>query len=337
MTRQRVLVVEDQRDIARMLRSAIQLMNPALEVLDTLSAEEASLELTERGADLLVVDVRLPGISGLQLIERWQKQNLHVPFIITTGFADPVTRGQAERLGAKAFFAKPLPMVEFLEAVRAALSGEDYRPGEDRAGNILTDLRQTCGADAAWLCQESGQVAMRAGDMLDTEEYEIEVVLQSANLVQRKAAGMLGAINNASPSLFLISGVKRSMVISPLPSGAMIALFFSHDTDITAIRGALARAVSQFEELFRIAPPPTQSGVLPMPDWVQLQSVPQTGELHLEHAARPVEPTEAKSFWDEASLAATGFLSPGKLSFEEAERLGLAPGGKPTDPYRVLK
>jgi two-component system, response regulator, stage 0 sporulation protein F len=337
MQRQRVLVVEDQREIARMLRSAIQLLNPALEVLDTLSAEEASLELTERGADLLIVDVRLPGISGLQLIERWQKQNLHVPFIITTGFADPVTRGQAERLGAKAFFAKPLPMVEFLEAVRAVLSGEEYRPGEDRAGRILTELRQACHAEAAWLCQESGQVALRAGDVLDAEEYEIETVLQSAYLVQRKAASLLGGLKESAPSQFLMNGTKRSLLISPLPSGAMVLLFFSHDADTAALRVPLAHAVAQLEELFRIAPPPTESGVLPMPDWVQLQTVPQTGELHLEHAARPVEPTEAKSFWDEASLAATGFLSPGKLSFEEAERLGLAPGGKPSDPYRVLK
>jgi two-component system, response regulator, stage 0 sporulation protein F len=337
MKRQRVLVVEDQREIARMLRSAIQLLNPALEVLDTLSAEEASLELTERGADLLVVDVRLPGISGLQLIERWQKQNLHVPFIITTGFADPVTRGQAERLGAKAFFAKPLPMVEFLEAVRAVLAGVEYRPGEDRVGKILAELRQASRAEAAWLCQESGQVALRAGDVLDADEFEIETVLQSAYLVQRKAVGLLGALNSSAPSQFILNGIKRGLIISPMSSGAMVLLFFGREADPAVVRGPLAQAVTQLEELFRIAPPPTESGVLPMPDWVQLQTVPQTGELHLEQANRPVEPTEAKSFWDEASLAATGFLSPGKLSFEEAERLGLAPGGKPSDPYRVLK
>jgi two-component system, response regulator, stage 0 sporulation protein F len=337
MERQRVLVVEDQREIARMLRSAIQMMNPALEVLDALSAEEASLELTERGADLLIVDVRLPGISGLQLIERWQKQNLHVPFIITTGFADPVTRGQAERLGAKAFFAKPLPMMEFLEAVRAVLSGAEYRPGEDRSGKVLAALRQESGADAVWLCQDSGKVALRAGDVLDAEEYEIETVVQSANLAQRKATSFLGTLQEASPSLLLLNGMKRSLVISPLSSGALLLLFFPHEVDAAALRDPLARAESQLGEIFRIAPPPSESGVLPMPDWVHLQEVPQTGELHLEHATHAMEPMEAKSFWDDALLAETGFLSPGKLSFEEAERLGLAPGAKPSDPYRVLK
>jgi len=337
MNRQRVLVVEDQREIARMLRSAIQLLNPALEVLDTLSAEEASLELTERGADLLIVDVRLPGISGLQLVERWQKQNLRVPFIITTGFADPVTRGQAERLGASAFFAKPLPMVEFLEAVRAVLAGQEYKPGEDRAGKVLAELRQGTRAEAAWLCQESGRVALRAGDIMDTEEYEIETVMQSANLVQRKAAVLLGGLLESPPSLFLINGLKRSLAVSPLASGAMLLLFFSNETDAITLREPLSRAVSQLDEIFRIAPPPTENGVQPMPEWVHLQEVPQTGELHLEQAQNPVEPKEAKSFWDEASLAASGFLSPGKLSFDEAERLGLAPGSKPSDPYRVLK
>lgn len=60
MSRKRVMIVEDQREIARMIHSAIQLMDASLDIVDALSAEEASLELSERGADLIVLDVRLP-------------------------------------------------------------------------------------------------------------------------------------------------------------------------------------------------------------------------------------------------------------------------------------
>lgn len=339
MQRQRVLIVEDQRDIARMMHSAIQLMDPSLEVLDALSAEEASLELTERGADLLVVDVRLPGISGLELIERWRKQSINVPVIITTGFAEASTREQAEKLGVKAFFAKPLPMDDFLNAVRMILAGEEFHPSEDRTAIVLTELRKKVGADAAWLCQESGLVALRAGDLLDIHETELEAVLQAMAVMQRRAATFLGSQQADAPPVYMLRGEKRSMILSPLPNGASVALLFSKPVSVEGLCGAVKEAVGRLEGIFQAKGPQAEVGMIPMPDWVQEafggEKPPETGPLNIPK--KPVEPEEAKSFWDTAELEATGFLMPGKLNFDEAERLGLAPGEKATDPYRVLE
>jgi DNA-binding response OmpR family regulator len=339
MQRQRVLIVEDQRDIARMMHSAIQLMDPSLEVADALSAEEASLELTERGADLLVVDVRLPGISGLELIERWRKQNINVPIIVTTGFAESTTRERAEKLGVKAFFAKPLPMDDFLNAVRLILAGQEFHPSEDRTAVVLTELRKKVGADAAWLCQESGQVALRAGDLLDIQETELEAVLQAMAVMQRKASIFLGSQKSDAPSVYLLRREKRSMVLAPVPNGASVALLFTKPVTVEGLSGVIKDAVGRLEGIFRSTEPQAEVGMIPMPDWVQEafggEKPPQTQPLHMPK--KPVEPEEAKSFWDDAQLESSGFLMPGKLNFDEAERLGLAPGEKATDPYRVLE
>jgi two-component system response regulator (stage 0 sporulation protein F) len=339
MQRQRVLIVEDQRDIARMMHSAIQLMDPSLEVLDALSAEEASLELTERGADLLVVDVRLPGISGLELIERWRKQNINVPVIITTGFAEAATRQRAEKLGAKAFFAKPLPMDDFLNAVRLILAGQEFHPSEDRTAVALTEIRKQVGADAAWLCQESGLVALRAGDLLDIQETELEAVLQAMAVMQRRAANFLGSQQTDAPPMYFLRGERRSMALAPLPNGASLALLFTKPVAVDAMCGTIKTAVGRLEGIFRSAEPQAEGGMIPMPDWVQEafngEKPPETGPLHMPKT--PVEPEEAKSFWDDAELESSEFLLPGKLNFDEAERLGLAPGEKATDPYRVLE
>jgi two-component system response regulator (stage 0 sporulation protein F) len=338
MSRKRVMIVEDQREIARMMHSAIQLMDPSLDVVDTLSAEEASLELAEHGADLIVIDVRLPGISGLELVERWQIQKINIPVIVTTGFSEPAIRALAERLGVRAFFNKPLPMDEFLLAVRSILAGEEFQPSEDRAAKVLTDLRQKLEADAAWLCQEGGQATHRAGDVLEVMEEDMESVQHSLTSIIHRTAHFLGKIKDDPPSIFLLSGEKRQMIISPMPSGPSLVIFLSKPASAQFLCDELTDAVRRLEKIFHTdrLMQEASSGVVPMPDWVQ-QTVGGVTEPEWNFEKQEMDTRDAKSFWDDAVLEAGGFLSPGKLTFEEAEKLGWAPENFIDAPYRVFE
>jgi DNA-binding response OmpR family regulator len=338
MNRKRVMIVEDQREIARMVHSAIQLMDASLDIVDALSAEEASLELSERGADLIILDVRLPGISGLELLERWRIQNITIPVIVTTGFAEPAIRALAERLGARAFFNKPLPMEDFLRAVRSILAGEAFQPSEDRVAHVLTDLRQMLDADAAWLCQETGQATHRAGDILEVMEEDMEAIQHSVLSILERTVPFLGKIKAEPSSVIMLYGEKRNMVIVPMPSGPSLVLFLSKPVPAQTLDSAITEAMHRLEKIFHTDKLLQEvSEVIPMPDWVQ-QSVGSAASQPEEwNIAEPqVEPLEAKTFWDEAVLQAGGFLSPGKLTFDEAEKLGLAPEAKPGDPYRII-
>jgi two-component system response regulator (stage 0 sporulation protein F) len=339
MSRKRVMIVEDQREIARMIHSAIQLMDASLDIVDALSAEEASLELSERGADLIVLDVRLPGISGLELLERWRIQNLNIPVIVTTGFAEPAIRALAERLGARAFFNKPLPMEDFLRAVRSILAGEVFQPSEDRTAQVLTDLRQMLNADAAWLCQETGQATHRAGDILEVMEEDMEAVQHAVLAMLHRTESFLGKFKENPPSVIRLSGEKREMVIVPIRNGPSLVLFLSKPVPSQVLNDAIAEAMQRLKKIFHTDKLLQEaSEVIPMPDWVQQAMGPATSEPPQEwNITEPqVEPLEAKTFWDEAVLQAGGFLSPGKLTFDEAEKLGLAPEAGPNDPYRVI-
>jgi DNA-binding NarL/FixJ family response regulator len=334
MNRKRVMIVEDQREIARMIHSAIQLMDPSL---DTLSAEEASLELAEGGADLIIIDVHLPGISGLELIERWYIQNVHIPVIVTTGFSEPAIRSLAERLGVRAFFNKPLPMDDFLNAVRSILAGEDFHPTEDHAAQALTDLRKALDADAAWLCQETGQATHRAGDILEVMEEDMEAVQHAIASVIHRTQPFLGALKEDTPSFLYMTGAKRDMLIAPMPNGTSLVVFLSKPVPVDVLNAALTDAVCRLDKIFhtdKLAQEGT--GAVPMPEWVKVGMEPSP-ERPLNIDDVPVGPVEAKTFWDEAVLKAGGFLSPGKLTFDEAEKLGLAPGASPNDPYRVFE
>ena len=70
MAKYQILIVDDQREMRMVLRSGIESLGAEFQVVDVPSGEEALLEISMREIDLLVADVRLPGISGLELILR---------------------------------------------------------------------------------------------------------------------------------------------------------------------------------------------------------------------------------------------------------------------------
>jgi DNA-binding NtrC family response regulator len=84
MPRYRVLIVDDQKDIRRLLNTGLSILPEKIDVVDVPSAEEAMLVL--RGSfDLMVSDIRLPGISGLDLFRRIHKQHPKMKIMLMTG------------------------------------------------------------------------------------------------------------------------------------------------------------------------------------------------------------------------------------------------------------
>lgn len=71
--------------------------------------------------DLIISDIRLPGATGLDVLERTRRRRHYPPVILMTAFGDEDTHAQAHRLGAAAVFDKPFEMDELLTEVRAIL------------------------------------------------------------------------------------------------------------------------------------------------------------------------------------------------------------------------
>ena len=113
----RVLIVDDQHEVRRMLASGVKTLGEQYDVLEVPSAEEAMLVSAGLPLDLVVTDVRLPGISGLDLVARLQKRRPDLRTILITGAMDSKTRRQVSESSASAYFYKPLMMDEFLGTV----------------------------------------------------------------------------------------------------------------------------------------------------------------------------------------------------------------------------
>src|SRR5215475_8086634 len=105
-----------------MLRAALETLGRGYVIVDVPSAEEATLEMRRGPVDLLITDLRLPGISGLELLRRLHKASSEASMIVISAYADEGQQAEFHSLGAK-FFAKPLDLAAFLKGVQTALDG----------------------------------------------------------------------------------------------------------------------------------------------------------------------------------------------------------------------
>jgi DNA-binding response OmpR family regulator len=119
-----ILLVED--DYASRTGLVKVLKNAGYEVFDAATFEEGRRLLNERNPDLLVVDLRLGGFNGLQLIVTHP-----MPAIVITGFADPVLETEAKHLGAE-FLIKPFSPKALLRLIDEKLGRTDSETTFDR-------------------------------------------------------------------------------------------------------------------------------------------------------------------------------------------------------------
>jgi len=119
--RQRVLVVDDEASIRDLLAKTLAL---AEYDVDTAGDGSAALDrLRERrGAyDLMIADLRMPGMDGLTLIREVKQVNANLPIIIITGFSTESSAIEAVNLGVAGYLTKPFRVPQVLAAAAKAL------------------------------------------------------------------------------------------------------------------------------------------------------------------------------------------------------------------------
>ncbi|MEM7331451.1 MAG: response regulator [Chloroflexota bacterium] len=119
-----ILVVDDHFEMLEFLRSMLELSNQDCEVRAVPSAEEGMLEIMRTKFDLVISDVRLPGMSGFDFIRRLRRTQQDTPVIMITAYSSDQGRKEASELNVLKYFEKPLDTDDVLTAVHMALHGE---------------------------------------------------------------------------------------------------------------------------------------------------------------------------------------------------------------------
>ena len=116
---ERILIVEDEDTLCESLQRVFRREGYEADIAD--SAETAFRLLENTTYDLILTDVILPGISGIELIARYKEQNPNQKVIIMTAYASLQTAVEALRVGACDFIVKPIMHDELKRMVKKAL------------------------------------------------------------------------------------------------------------------------------------------------------------------------------------------------------------------------
>src|SRR5688500_17056657 len=228
-----VLLVDDQKDIVRLLHSSLQTLGHQLDLVDAPSGEEALLEASRRKIDLLVADYLLPGISGVELMRKIKARNAELKVIFISGMTERKARAEMLGAGAVAIFDKPIPLADFLDAVERSLglvrtifppeTSKDVEEHRQSLSELLTGFRQKVNADAVFLISDRARVLARAGDLYDSS---MEVSMLSA-LVAIYGAGLKVSrfIRQEHPENYhVFRGGDHDLILIPVDSSHALLL-----------------------------------------------------------------------------------------------------------------
>jgi FixJ family two-component response regulator len=113
-----IAIVDDDKSVQSALQDLIE--SEGLSTLCFGSAEEFLDSGVQDEAGCLIADIRMPGISGIELQSRLKADRCRIPIIFITAHGDPKMRTQAIRDGAVEFLTKPFDNTVLLETVHAA-------------------------------------------------------------------------------------------------------------------------------------------------------------------------------------------------------------------------
>jgi FixJ family two-component response regulator len=136
-----VFVVEDDASVRRALSNLFESVGLGVEAFGS-AAEMLQRKLPDV-ASCLVLDVRLPGLSGLDFQAELAKANIHIPIIFMTGHGDIPMSVRAMKGGAVDFLTKPFRDQDMLDAVVTAIERDRKRREADKIVANLQTLVET--------------------------------------------------------------------------------------------------------------------------------------------------------------------------------------------------
>ncbi|HEY1535369.1 MAG TPA: EAL domain-containing protein [Polyangiaceae bacterium] len=231
-----VLVVDDDPDV---LRGVVRLLRShGYSITQATNGAEAARSLVGRSFDVIVSDIKMPGMDGIQLLREVREHDLHVPVVLVTGEPAVSTAVQALEYGAFHYLTKPVDSEALVRAVSKAVSMHRMARVKQQAAELLGHAG-ALGADRAGL-EASFDRAMQSlwmayhpiVDFRRKQIYGYEALLRS----NEPSLPHPGAVLDAATRLGRLDSLGRSirdLAAAPMTSGSTEMLFVNlHVTDL---------------------------------------------------------------------------------------------------------
>ena len=120
----RILIVDDESTLVFFLKQGLQEVQDACRVDVAPSGEDALTKLTYNKYDLLITDLKMPGISGFTLVEIARSLHPHIKVILMTAFGSREVQNEVKNLQVDGYLTKPFPTAQLQDMVTKILATE---------------------------------------------------------------------------------------------------------------------------------------------------------------------------------------------------------------------
>ena len=224
-----VFIVDDDRDTRESLRNLIR--SAGLSAQTFSSAQEFLAAERPKVPSCLVLDVQLPGLSGLDLQQELAKAGVRIPIIFITGYGDIPTSVRAIKAGALEFLTKPVNREDLLHAIHQAIARDHTarQPNGDTGTHNFEEIVGTSAALKAVL-KQVGVVAPTESTVLILGETGTgkELIARAIHTASSRSRRPLVKLNCAA-----------------IPTGLLESELFGHEKG--AFTGAIAQRIGRFE------------------------------------------------------------------------------------------
>jgi len=181
-----VFVVDDDPSVRRSIKRLIGSVGLQVELFG--SAQEFLLSKRPDAPSCLVLDIRLPGISGLDFQHELAEANIHIPIIFITAHGDIPMTVRAMKAGAVEFLTKPFREQDLLDAIQLALERDRARRQADAEIAVLRERFESLTPRERevlpWVV--SGLLSKQIADAIGTSEASVKV--HRSQLMRKMAA-----------------------------------------------------------------------------------------------------------------------------------------------------
>ena len=123
----RILLIEDEEPIRRVLVRILSEESASYEIIQAEDGGEGLSKLSKSIFDLVLCDIKMPKMDGIEVLQAAKQNGIHVPFIMLTGHGNIETAVEAMKLGAYDFISKPPDLNRLLTAVNHAIENKTLR------------------------------------------------------------------------------------------------------------------------------------------------------------------------------------------------------------------
>ncbi len=136
--KRRVLIIDDRRDNIVFLANNI-LKPKGYRIITAMDGEKGLHKALEEKPDLIIMDLRMPKMNGLEVLTALRKEQCHIPVILTTFHGSESVVIEAFRLGVKDYVIKPYTVEEMEEAIQRALAAGRLEEQVQRRPDVSTE------------------------------------------------------------------------------------------------------------------------------------------------------------------------------------------------------